>query len=342
MEGVAEGSGLRVCGRVAVSEFRPHPLLRNAHLQTLCAALLRPRPALSMRRERVELPDGDFVDLGWSGGDRGPVAVLVHGLTGSLESKYLLGLALRLNALGWRTAGLEQRGAGSEPNRRLRYYNHGLTADLRHVLGLLRQREPATPLLVVGWSLGGNVLLKLLGEDESAAALDAAVAVCAPFDLRVCAERLRHGFSRVYQRHLLSGLRELVRRRHGPLALPPDIDPQKALAARDFFEFDTGYTAPLNGYRDAADYYARASSGPFLRTIGKPTLVIQALDDPFMSPAVPAAEELAPEVTLELSAAGGHVGFVAASANGGVDYWLESRITAFLQERLAANPKPGN
>jgi predicted alpha/beta-fold hydrolase len=327
------------CGEVAASAFRPHPLLRGAHAQTLWPSLLRAMPQVAMRRERLELADGDFVDLGWSGGEQGPLAVLLHGLTSGLDSTYLCGMAQALAARGWRTVALQLRGAGSEPNRLPRCYNQGDTGDFLHLCHLLREREPQTPLFAVGWSLGANILLKALGEEGAAAPLDGAAAVSAPFELAPCAERLRHGFARVYQSNLLAALREFLRRKHGPVAVPPGVDLQAALRARDFFAYDDAYTAPINGYRDAADYYARTSCRQFLGAIRRPTLILHAADDPFMVPSVvPQARELAPQVRLELSARGGHVGFVGAGRGGRPHYWLEQRIPDYLSSLLERRP----
>lgn len=325
-------------GCIIASGFRPHPLLRNPHLQTLFPTLLRPMPAIEFRRERLELPDGDFVDLGWSGnsGGRGPLAILLHGLTGGFESKYLRGTALRLIARGWRTVTLQFRGAGTEPNRLARCYNHGDTGDFRYLCQLLRQREPNTPLFAIGWSMGANILLKALGEDGKQSLITAAAAVSAPFQLQPCAERLRHGFSRVYQNHLIEALNQGLRRKHGPVEMLPGADLEAALEAADFIAFDNAYTAPMNGYDNAIEYYRLCSCGQFLRHIRKPTLVINAADDPFMRPSIiPAAEELAPQVTLELSPRGGHVGFVAAGRGGRPHYWLEPRLAEYLFEAAA-------
>jgi predicted alpha/beta-fold hydrolase len=327
-------------GALAASPFRPHPALPGPHLQTMLPALLRPRPRLAMRRERLELPDGDFVDLGWSGAGAGPLAILLHGLTGGLDSKYLRGLGRHLIARGWRTVALQHRGAGPVPNRLPRCYNQGDTSDFLHLCALLRQREPRTPLFAVGWSLGANILLKALGEQGTAAPVDGAVAVSVPFDLAACAEHMRHGFARVYQNNLLEALRQSVLRKHGPVKVPPGVDLAAALTARDFFDYDDAYTAPINGYRDAADYYARASCRQYLGAIRRPTLILHAADDPFMVPAVvPQAGELAPPVRLELSARGGHVGFVAAGRGGWPVCWLERRIPEYLDQQLALVPQ---
>lgn len=318
-------------GRVVSSTFRPHPLLRNAHLQTLVSSLLRLRPALEIRRERLELPDGDFVDLGWSGDGSGPIAILVHGLTGDFDSKYLRGLARLLIARGWRTVMLQLRGGSQEPNRLARSYHQGDTGDLRHLWRLLRQREPQTRLAAVGWSLGGNIVLKAMAEEGEAAPVDLAAAASVPFRLHPCAERLRRGFSRVYQGKLLRALKQMVLRKHAATPMPASVDLRGALRARDFYEFDNAFICPLNGFRDADDYYTRAACGQYLHAIRRPTLIVHALDDPFMDvTVVPQATALGPAVTLELAQGGGHVGFVAAGPGGGLQWWLERRLADFL------------
>lgn len=325
-------------GCIIQSGFRAHPLLRNPHLQTLYPALVRPMPELEIRQERLELADGDFVDLGWSGNTQGtgPLAILLHGLTGGFDSKYLRGTARLLIARGWRTVALQFRGGGEEPNRLPRSVNHGDTGDLLHLCRLLREREPGTPLYAVGWSMGANILLKALGEEGDRALIRAAVAVSAPFQLLPCAERLRTGFSRVYQNHLIDKLNERLRRKHGPVPLLPGASLEATLKARDFIEFDNAYTAPMNGYPDALQYYSLTSCGRFLHGVRRPTLVINALDDPFMNrTVVPAPQELAPQVTVELSERGGHVGFIGADRRGRPHYWMEARIAEYLFEAAA-------
>lgn len=321
-------------GLIVQSRFRPHPLLAGAHAQTF-AQMLRPVPRLAVRRERLELPDGDFLDVGWSGdaNSRGPLAVLVHGLAGGFESKYLLGTALRLIARGWRTMILQLRGAGPEPNRSSRCYNQEDTEDLRYVWHLLRRREPQAYLATVGWSLGGNVTLKALAEEGAGAPVDIAAVASVPFRIRPCIERLRRGLSRVYQQYLLGLLKDGLRRKHPGVALPPPADLAAALAARSFLDYDVAYTAPLAGYADVEDYYTHASCGQFLKDVARSTLVVHALDDPFMTAdIVPAAEALSPYVTLELARGGGHVGFISADRFGRPQCWLESRLAEFLQE----------
>ena len=179
--------------------------------------------------------------------------------------------------------------------------------------------------------MGANILIKALGEEGEAAPVRAAVAACAPLELAPCAEKLRTGFARVYQDKLLRGLYEMLKRKHGPVPVPPPASLEAALKAKDFFAYDDAYTAPINGYRDSAEYYARCSSGQFLAHIRRPTLVVNAADDPFMVPSIlPDATRLAPQVTLEVASHGGHVGFVAAGPGMRPRWWLEERLESFL------------
>jgi len=318
-------------GRIVESTFRPHPLLRHPDLQTILGSLARPLPKLELKRERLELPDGDFVDLAFTGEGDGPLALLIHGLSGGFESKYLRGTALQLMRRGFRCVLFQQRGAGDEPNRLPQNYHHGASHDLGEVLKELRRREPRTPLFAVGWSLGGNVLLKHLGEDGARSPLTAAVAVSAPFLLHECALRLRRGFPRVYQNVMMRELKDGIRRKFAKIATPAGLDLERALRSRDFIEFDNAYTAPLNGFKDALDYYERCANRQFLRHIRRPTLILHSKDDPFMTPdIIPEAGELSADVTLELSRYGGHVGFIAADARGRPYCWAEPHIADHL------------
>jgi predicted alpha/beta-fold hydrolase len=312
--------------------FRPAWWLPGPHAQTLWPVLCRRRPRLSLRRERLELPDGDFLDLDWTAGERGPIVLVLHGLEGSSDSHYARGLLATLVRHGWRGVVMHFRGCGGQPNRLARGYCAGDTADMAYVVDWLRRRAPDAPLAAVGYSLGGNVLLKWLSEAGADIPLRAAVAVSTPFVLDSTARRLQQGFSRLYQFHLLHALKRGYRakfrhRSDGPVALA-------ALATiRDFYAFDDRITAPLHGYAGVHDYYARASCRPGLRHIQVPTLILHALDDPFMRPeAIPETGELSPSVRLELSPRGGHVGFVAGRWPWRAHYWLERRIPTFLAE----------
>ena len=326
-------------GRIVASTFEPHRWLRGPHAQTIVPSVLRPTPKLALEIETLELADGDFVRVGWAGrvNKLERLAVFIHGLTGGFESKYLRGLAQRLIANHWRVAILELRGAGPLPNRLPRNYHHGDTGDLRHLWQLLSVRHPGARIAAVGWSLGANVLLKALAEEGEHAAPDAAAAVSAPFDLAACAEKLRGGSARIYQGRLLRDLKRMLVRKYAQMPAPTGVDLAAALRAEDFFAFDNAYTAPLHGFADAQDYYTRCACGSFLAGIRRPTLIVNAADDPFMQRAsIPTATTLAPQVTLELARRGGHVGFIGSDARGRLDYWLERRLADWLESVLPA------
>jgi len=313
--------------RIVPAAFNPAWWLPSAHLQTMWPALAPRRLNLAVRRRRIELPDGDFLDVDWVG-ERGPIIVLLHGLGGDSTSHYARGMLRAIASRGWRAALMYFRGCSGEPNRLARGYHAGETGDLHTFITLLRQSEPQTPLAVIGYSLGGNVLLKWLGEQGNSATVEAAVAVSVPFNLANAADRVHQGFSRVYERRMLRSMQKLVTRKAARLTLP--WDKRTIAAIGSLREFDDRITAPLHGFRDAEDYYARASCKPYLAAISTPTLVIHAADDPFMSPAVvPAERELSAALTLELSPHGGHVGFVGGEP-WAPHYWLETRVPAFL------------
>jgi hypothetical protein len=245
-----------------------------------------------------------------------------------------MGLLASLAARGCGAVVAQFRGCSGRPNRLARSYHSGDTGDLRAVLAALVQRHPGRMLGAAGFSLGGNVLLKYLGECAEATPLAAAVAVSVPFELARGAARLNSGFSRLYQWHLVASLRAKARAKFATRAGCPV--PLAALdGLRDFWTFDDRVTAPLHGFRDVHDYYARSSCRQFLPRIRVPTLVVHAVDDPFLSSdAIPTAAELPPAVTLELHPHGGHVGFVAGRWPWRAEYWLEQRIVGALVERL--------
>ncbi|MCB1738611.1 MAG: hydrolase [Gammaproteobacteria bacterium] len=308
------------------SDFKPAPGLGGAHRQTLYPVGFRPRPALALRHERLELADGDFLDIAHSGPAEGPILLMFHGLEGSLDSHYARPWMQTFHAIGWRTVFMHFRNCSGEPNRLPRAYHSGETGDIAHVIDTLHQREPNTPLAAVGVSLGGNALLKYLGERGTDTPLTTAVAVSVPFRLDRAADRMERGISRLYQWHLLRHLRAHTRAkfRH----MPSPIDLSRLDAMTTFRRFDDAVTARLHGFAGVDDYYTRSSSRQFLKAIRIPTLILHAEDDPFMTPdAIPAANELSPDVTLELSKHGGHVGFVGAGPNR---YWADARIAAHL------------
>lgn len=314
------------------SGFAPAPWCRSGHLHTLWPYLFRRWPRPRWHRSRLELADGDFVDLDRHGPRDGPLVLVLHGLEGSSGSHYVRGLAATLARAGITTEVMHHRGCSGVPNRFPRGYHSGWTGDLDAVLAMHRERGRPVRA-VVGYSLGGNVVLKYLGERGAATDLETAVAVSVPFRLDLCARHMENGLSRIYQWQLIRNLRRTTRRKLALMAYPVDLPPLSTL--RTFHQFDGRVTAPLHGFLDADDYYRRASCRQYLSTIRVPTLVLQALDDPLMPPAVmPAPQELSPLVRIEKSEQGGHVGFVAGRWPWWPRYWLEERIAAHLAEVL--------
>jgi uncharacterized protein len=324
-------------GQIIQSLFRPAPWLPGGHLQTLWAPLRRRMAPLARTRETLPLPDGDELDLDWLGAERTRIAVLLHGFTGSSNSSYMLGMQRALVRHGVGCVAVNFRGCSGRPNRRARSYHSGAIEDLDAVMDALRVRWPTARFYLVGYSLGGNVLLKWLGERE-AIGVEAAVAVSVPLLLNVSVDRLNQGLSRHYQQRFLRDLRvqfddklmELLAVQPGEAAILQryQVGWQTSASVR---EFDHGITAPLHGFLSADDYYARCSSRQNLPNIRVRTLIIQALDDPFMTrDIIPDAVELGDGVTFELSRAGGHVGFVGADAWMRPVYWLEHRVPAWL------------
>lgn len=310
------------------SNFQPAWWLPGPHLQTLWGSLFRPRPGLDGTMEHLELADGDFLDLYWSGPAAGPLILMLHGLEGTLASHYAAGSLHSLNRAGWRTCFMHFRGCSGETNRLPRSYHSGETGDLQAVIEHLCERHGRMPACCIGVSLGGNVLLKWLGEQGAGARTESAIAISVPLQLAASADRLQYGLSRIYQRHLLQRLRRKYRRKFGSNQAP-DGTPLDTLDS--FSRFDSAVTAPLHGFASAADYYARCSSRQFLQHIEIPTLLIQARDDPFLWPtSLPTLAELSPAVTLELAEQGGHVGFIEGRLPGRARYWLDQRILAWL------------
>jgi len=317
----------------STSSFRAPWWLKHAHLQTIFPTLFRRAPNVALRRERLELADGDFLDLDWTTGTAGPVVLLLHGLEGSSASPYARGMLRAVHARGWRGVLMHYRGCSGEANRLPRSYHSGDTADLAYVVEHIHARGDVPAMAVIGYSMGGNVLLKWLGEQGGKATVQAAAAVSVPFTLSQAADRLDRGLSRIYQRRLIGELRAKLDRKFTDEDCP--IDLQRARASRNFWEFDDRVTAPLHGFEDVHDYYTRSSSRQYLAKISVPTLIVHARDDPFMTPRVlPAADDLSPHIVIEVSARGGHVGFVYGMLPWRPRYWLEERIPAFLDRYI--------
>jgi predicted alpha/beta-fold hydrolase len=313
--------------------FKPAWWLPGPHLQTLWPTLCRKKQKnLHLERERFELPDGDFLDLDWAG-EKGPIVLILHGLEGSVNSSYAQGMLQTVLKQEWRGLFMHFRGCSGEPNRLIRSYHSGETRDLAFLVQNIRKREPKIPIAAIGFSLGGNVLLKWLGETGENNPLTAAIAVSVPFELQKASKRIQEGFSKIYQWHLLNCLRRRLSEKFREQELEYGLKTLSGI--KTMWDFDEKVTAPLHGFACAEDYYSRSSSRRYLAKIRVPTLLVQAQDDPFMTEdLIPEPEELPSQVELEVTEAGGHVGFVAGKFPWSSTYWLEERVPDFLKKYL--------
>lgn len=322
-------------------DFIPARFLSNAHLQTIWGRVVRSRRVVRTKREEVTTPDGDVIVLDHlEGGASSPRVLLLHGLEGSSNSVYIQGILQLLQHRGAAATAINFRHCARTPeslqrtipNRGRRLYHSGETTDLDFVVSLFREREPQRSLLGFGASLGGNVLLKWLGESGAAAALTRAATLSVPYDLAAGARHLEHGVGKYYARSFMKSLNEKAR---GLLERYPDlatvVDLVRARRARSFYEYDDAVTAPLHGFAGADDYYARSSSLAYLDRITVPTLLISAEDDPFLPRAVldQVRRVASPAVQLVVTKRGGHVGFIAGSIMR-PRYWGEERVVEFL------------
>jgi predicted alpha/beta-fold hydrolase len=319
------------------SKFQPAWWLRNAHLQTLWAAKVHPAPLPAVSRERLTTPDGDFVDLDCTEITDGPVAVIFHGLTGSFKSRYVRSIMSVLHARGFNTVLMHFRGCSGEPNRTRGSYHSGHTVDIEFVINTIAKRFSDKKIVAIGYSLGGNALLKYLATCESVP-LHFAVSVCPPLVLKEGATRINTGFSRVYQNTLIKQMRAALR--HKQARYPElGIDQYNYESVSDFITWDDQITAPLHGYASGDDYYRQASTLADLKTIGTKTHIVFSTDDPFFTQrCIPQSNEaLSKQVTFELVAGAGHVGFISGAIPGIGTDWLRHRV-AELVEHAVAHP----
>jgi len=309
------------------SKFSPRWWLRNPHLQTIVASKLSGYPSVTSTAERIELDDGDFLDINWSNKTSGPFVCIFHGLAGSIESAYVKAVFSQLEIDGMRPVFMHWRGCSGEPNRLARSYHSGASDDIQRMVELVNQRFPDNPTYAIGYSLGANALLKYLGEQGPDCHLSGAVSVCPPLVLNIGADKLNTGVTRGYQKYLIDLMREQheqKRKRYPALDLPP-----ATAALNNFWKFDDTLTAPLHGFANVHDYYAKCSARQFIANIKIPTHIIYALDDPFFTEEViPTESELSNTVTLELSDHGGHVGFFGDKTD---KQWLAKRVSQLLR-----------
>jgi predicted alpha/beta-fold hydrolase len=309
------------------STYKPPWGLANGHLQTILPVLLRRVPPITLERERIATHDGDFLDLDWNREHRSDSLVIItHGLEGNSANASVQGMAGAFHRAGWDTLAWNLRGCSGELNHLLRTYHSGAWEDLQcvieHAAGEYRH------IALIGFSIGGNLTLKYLGEHGSAIhpGIMGAVAFSVPCDLASSALALESRINSIYMNHFLRDLRRKIREKAA--TFPEGISTEWLDRIRTFREFDGAYTAPLNGFLSADDYWAKASSKPSLAGITVPTLLINGLNDPFLGPECFPREEAEanPHLHLELPESGGHLGFITR----GEEYWSETRAVAFL------------
>ncbi len=325
-----------------IEPFQPAWGITNPHAQTLVANATRSLKGIHFQRERLETPDGDFVDLDFAyvnhyhrlwteSGNDAPIALAIHGLEGSARRGYMCELYRQLAAQGIRAVGLNFRSCSGEMNRTARMYHSGATYDVELAINWLANKFPDVPLALVGFSLGANVTLKYMGEGGEG--VKTAVSISPPFDLAAGSRVLENGFSQVYTTRLLTSLKHKLRKQAPQLRQL--INVEAALNAKTFSQFDDAW-APLYGFRDAADYYNQCSSRNFLAGIRKPTLILRALDDPFFSPDDIPTHLITknPYIQAEFPQHGGHVAFVEGSLPIKYRYWAERQAAHFLAKIL--------
>jgi len=319
---------------IVTSRYRAPVMPRGGHAQTVWAAVVRRVPRLALRRERIATPDGDFLDLDHldpEGPCRG-VAILSHGLEGHSRRRYMLGMARALARRGWAVVAWNMRGCSGEPNRLLRSYHSGASDDLGVVVDHVMATWRHGPVALVGFSLGGNITLKFAAEpgEKARERIARVVAFSVPCDLASSAARLARWDNRLYMHRFLRTLVHSVQEKAA--RFPGRLDLAGIERMRTFAEFDERFTAPIHGFAGAQDYWRRCSSRPMLPRIQIPTLIVNARDDPFLTPeCFPVVEATASAcVHLEMPARGGHVGFVSFAGDG--EYWSEVRAVEFLSD----------
>lgn len=326
------------------SAFIPMKGFSNGHFQTILPSILSKNEHAEYQHQPLELPDGDFLDLAWQhlpSEDSRAIVIIFHGLEGSVRSPYAFKLMKALDLKGFNSVVMHFRGCYDRPNRLARAYHSGETGDARYFIEYLTREYSERKLAAVGFSLGGNMLMKLQGEMGASSPLFAAVSVSAPLRLEHSSTYIQKGVSRFYQWYLMQSLKESLLEKFEDHDYEKLIGLKKEVVTslKTFWQYDDAYTGPIHGFKDAAAYYKASSAAPFLEKITIPTLIIHAKDDPFMPETIlPPQESLPHNISLEVSAHGGHVGFVGGTLLK-PKYWLQERIPSFFINILQ-NEKP--
>lgn len=310
-------------------KYFPPFFLFGPHMETIYPALLRRVSLTAYTRERISTADDDFLDLDWLKQDTDKAVVISHGLEGNSSRSYIKGMAKALFANGFDVVAWNYRGCSEEMNRQLRFYHSGATDDLHTVIKHVSENKGYKNVFLVGFSLGGNITLKYLGEGAVHEAVKRAVAFSVPMDLRTSCEKISMPANRIYSNRFLRSLKGKILLKS---KFRKELDTSRLPHIRTLLEFDDQYTAPLHGFKNALDYYEQCSSIKFVENIGIPCLIINTLNDPFLSPECFPTNLLVdhPFVHLQILSRGGHVGFTQFNKNG--LYWSEQRALEFLSK----------
>ncbi|WKN30676.1 alpha/beta fold hydrolase [Porifericola rhodea] len=318
------------------TDYQPPYWLFNGHLQTIIPSQFRKVESVNYERQRLHTPDDDFLLLDWSVAESDRLVIISHGLEGDSNRPYILGMVRAFNRASWDALAWNFRGCGGEINHTLRFYHSGATDDLDLVISHALSQKQYKSITLVGFSLGGNLTLKYLGEsgDKLPPQVKVGVAFSVPLDLYTCSEQISSPANFVYSRRFLKNLKKKVSQK--VLHMPNDLSTMHFNQIKSLKDFDDFYTAPLHGFKDAMDYYTHCSSLYYLEDIKVPTLLVNAKNDPFLSDKCYPVEMLRdhPYVHLETPLSGGHVGFMPRGAGADDNYWSEDRAVTFAKAKL--------
>jgi len=323
-----------------MTEFKPAFGLENKHIQTVYSTFFSKSLNLTHKIEKFTLLDGDFVECYWYNTNKqnSKIVILFHGLAGSYQSPYIQRVMKALSLNGYTSVLMHFRGCATKENLLARSYHSGETKDALEFIKYVKKTHPNANIYTIGYSLGANMLLKLLGEIKEPL-IDKAIAISPPMSLDICANQMDKGFSKIYQKRLLKDLILALEKKYDKFDMQSLINLKKEDIKKldTFWKFDDAYTAPIHGFTSAQDYYTKCSSRQFLKHIKIPTLIIHSKDDPFMTTEViPSKDELSKNVELHLLEKGGHVGFI-----GGTffkpEYYLEKKILNYLLDKKVSS-----
>ncbi len=316
---------------IVQSQFTPAWWIANKHLQSLWGYVYSANTKPIFNRFRIELSDGDFIDLDTYGDSKQDIVLMLHGLGGSSQSHYLRQMTPILAAEGYFVVIMNFRGASGYFNRLPRLYHGGESNDVSAVIDYLQDQYPLKKMNLIGFSLGANILLKYLGERCVPKVIEKAIAVSVPFDLKVVSQSLKNLPNHPYQKWLMNDIKRQVLAKFSEQETPIDLDKLKKLKV--FWEYDELVTAPLHGFKNVHDYYQASSCKFYLDKIKTTTLIIHAKDDPLIpTSCIPKSDQLSTSTRLELSEQGGHVGFISQKNKMQSHYWLGDRVVEFLHE----------